>query len=396
MRKDEDLISPWRPSPGELTFNIPITFGYKGGRGQSKQSKIIVSIIATVITLFVIYLKGNSTDSWINFLVWAFVLLFLYQLFIRFIILEEHKYQRAYKAMLEDDLRVDETDFWGINEIEPDPPYFVTFSNGKRGLFVKMERDVIIGRSVQDEFDHYEAIGNALNQLYNSGISVIMLDTMESIGADTVLNENIAKAGNCTNPAVRDALLDIFINLQETYMDRYTSEDTFIFASRSKDRFFQEAVESFCDTIMDGNYKSYEFLDIDGIRSEVRNIYNLEDFSVNKAIENLYGLGRSETSSIKLLRTVDDDGKEVVVNKSKEELAEERKIQGERERVRAKIQTERKKAKEAAKLRAKKEKERLKLVKAGKLGENAPMTTGSLDEDIFDEGVNLEEEVDLF
>ena len=41
------------PQPGDYSINIPITFDYKGGRGQGKKGRIILSLLTVAITILV-------------------------------------------------------------------------------------------------------------------------------------------------------------------------------------------------------------------------------------------------------------------------------------------------------------------------------------------------------
>lgn len=39
------------PQPGDTSINLPITFDYKGGRGENKKGKIILSIADVLLTI---------------------------------------------------------------------------------------------------------------------------------------------------------------------------------------------------------------------------------------------------------------------------------------------------------------------------------------------------------
>lgn len=385
--------STQKPQVGETTINIPLTFGYKGGRGQNKKGKIIAGIALVAVVVLILYIRISGDYEWWNKLLWVFGVLFIAQLIARFPILEEHKFQRTYSDLLRDDLVVGEKDFWGIYEIEDTAPYFVSFTNGKRGLFVKLERDVIMGMEEQDEFNHYEAIGDALQQLHRSGISIAMLDTMESIGADDALEENIQRAGNCSNEYIKDALLDIFYNLRDFAQEKYTSVDTFVFAYRGKDTIFLKLVEAFCKSIMEANYKSYRFMSKEEIRDEVVNLYNLTDFSVNEAIENLYGINNTNISAVRILEKEFYGGNIEKKAKSRAEIRAEEERNKKLSSARSQIALEAKESKERKKRVAKEQKRRKKAQKKGKT-QQAPVGTP---EHLFTSSLDdFGEELDIF
>ena len=54
------------PKSGDYSINLPITFDYKGGRGENKTSKILLAIIITVLTIILVvaFALNENIETW--------------------------------------------------------------------------------------------------------------------------------------------------------------------------------------------------------------------------------------------------------------------------------------------------------------------------------------------
>ena len=78
--------------------------------------------------------------------------------------------------------------FWNIYEINDAFPYFVQFVNGLKGVFVIFDKDIVVGKEDDADFNHYEALAEAYNQLAKRDIEFMHIDYMDTVGQDSRLD----------------------------------------------------------------------------------------------------------------------------------------------------------------------------------------------------------------
>ena len=320
---------PMRPMEGDSHVEIPMTFDYRGGRSQQFRGRLLAAGGTLVITLFITFLILRSGNGFFFGLIWSAVVMSAGILATRFLILQERSYRKTYDANQATNYELDPAAFWGIFEVEDAYPHLVSFKNNKRGIFIQLDRDAIVGKEAFDEHKHFEAIGDALRSLLNTDVRVGIIDVMESIGNDPRLAQSMAEVARCENPDVKQALTDIFLNLGEEMQYEYSTQEVYVLAYRGKDETFMDIVMSFLATIMEGNYKDFQFLDRDGIRQLVSSVYNLHDFSVNEATSRVFSSATSETQGVIPLSITHADSSVTVLSKSSAENAEDAKRRAE-------------------------------------------------------------------
>lgn len=310
-----------RPQPNESSIKLPVTFDYRGGRGDNRKSNIITSLvllaIAIVLTIFIS--RGEaSLIAKIGIIGGAWLVV---TLFVRFKILHEQVYSDAYETLKEVDNIPGTDSFWNIYEIDSEYPYICHFKNGISGIFIRLEKDVVVGKEDNILFKHYEAISEAYNLAGNSNINMCHIDYMDNVGNDSRLGLLYEGLNYCDNPDMKEAMLSMYSNLQEEMSLNYASFDVYLFTCRNKVDQLWYNVKMIVDRLLEGNYLSYRALDIDGVRTTCMAVFNLNEFSAIEACENIFNTSRYR--GIVPISVEHADGSVDVLGKTQSQLREE-------------------------------------------------------------------------
>ena len=313
-----------RPSMGDAYITLPITFDYHGGRKDSQRSKRmwagIVSVIGIIVVIGILFSKEES--FFINLLLAAGIALVLF-FGVRYLLLGEKKVRANYKSMMENDLQLDDSVIWGIYNVESSYPYICRFRNGKSGLFIGLNKDVILGKYDESEFEHYEAIGDAYNLAGASRVQIIHIDYMDNVGTDERLEESFISLGEVSNPDLKNLLTEVFSYQQEQMMQNVTTFDVYAFLWTGSDISAWNTIQRILACFLDANYRSYHVLNALDLRELTKVVMNLEEFSVVKASSGAFET--SVSSGITPILLVDADGNETKLGKTKEERQAEAK-----------------------------------------------------------------------
>lgn len=280
-----------QPSKDDSTILLPVTFDYNGGHKESNISKIIATfaVLFIDIILTIAFLRANA--SWIRRIIFAVLtnLGFLYLL--RFGVYKEAKYSEAYESLKETDFMPPVTTFWGIYDIDTMYPYIVRFRNQAKGIYVLFEKSVIVGKTSDIMFQHYEAISDAYNVAAISDVNIAHLDYMDNVGNDSRMDGLYGSLTNCQNEDLKNLMWQIYGNLQFEMSQDYASYDVYRFTSFSNDQRFWYNVREILSKFDKGNYLSYKVLDMEGIRKVCMSTFNLKEFSAIDACNKTFASG---------------------------------------------------------------------------------------------------------
>ena len=312
-----------RPQFGSEYITLPVTFDYSGGRRDKDKSVRIWAIVLVVGgILFSIVALFNSEQSLILRLLITIIVILVLSIIIRFVLLKENKI-REQKILLKDcDGVLDSQSFWGIYEIGEFYPYVCRFRNGKSGVFVLLNKDVILGKFSESEFSHYEAIGDAYNISGSSNIQMCHIDYMDIIGADERIDESFLSLERVSNPDLKDLLTDIYTYQKEQMSKQITAFDTYLFLWSGNDDLSWGTVQRILSCFMEANYRSYHVLNKTEIREMAKSLPLLNDFSAETAMSRAFFSGYS--NGVVPISIEHLDGSREVLNKtSKEKRIEE-------------------------------------------------------------------------
>lgn len=306
------------PQLGDTSINIPVTFDYRGGRGGNKKNKIIATIaIIVVVGIVCTGLLMNSEMFIYKRLLLAFLVFYVGLVLLRFVIFRELYFSDIYEELLESDLVMDITQIWQIFEVGNEYPYICYYKNGYKGIFVKMEKGTVTGKTIENEFIHYDAIGEAYNLAHALNMNIIHIDYMDNVGKDLRLQhlyENLSEVGN---PDMQTMLIDIYNNWQAEMCLNYASYDIYLFLTRDRLESFVYNMQNVVGAMLGGNYITYRVLNRNDLSSLCTALFNLHNFSVNDACEK--ALVNNTHNDIVPIKVIHTDGSVVILNKTKEE-----------------------------------------------------------------------------
>ena len=318
-----------RPKKGASKIYLPITFDYSVGRSETNKTKIVWSIILGILGLIlgVGTLFAKDGNLIVN-LVLGFGIMFGTSLIIRFPILGEHKIRNEMLEAKERDYKKTYESMWGIFSIDDVYPYYAHMRNGRTALFVRFDKDVILGKVKDSKHEHYEAISDAYNLAGSMGVGMCHIDYMDVIGNDERLDACFQSLPNIKNPDMRDLVTDIYTNLQEKMNEKVTTYDVYVFTFRSSESSFWYQIRKVFACMLDANYVSYKVLNSNDLRSLFISLSNLHDFSVIEAMSQAFN---TEKYNGVIPIKVATDGDEVIINKTIEEKKEEAELRAKEE-----------------------------------------------------------------
>ncbi len=311
-----------RPEMGDSSITLPVTFDYSGGRRDSNKSKILWSSILGVVGLIVgVGIITNKEGSIITNIVLGVLEIFAVAMIIRFPILKEGKIRRNNIELIDNDYKFPEKKFWGIYNIDSNYPNYCRFRNGQSGLFVRLNKDVILGKYSESEFEHYEAIGDALNLAGADQVRICHVDYMDNVGTDERLEDSFIKLSEVENPDIKELLTDMYGYLQQQMMLRVTTFDVYVFMWSGSDINAWNTIQRILSCFLEANYRSYHILNQNDLRELSKVLNNLTDFSVIDAMSNAFEV--SEYKGVVPIRKVNMFGDEIVYNKTQEQKRRE-------------------------------------------------------------------------
>lgn len=337
------------PQPGDTSINLPITFDYKGGRGENKKGKIILSIGDVLLTvIFTVGCASNDNlEIWMRFLL-PCVVLYIGLFILRFFVFRELWFSDVYETLKATDYDLKLDQIWQIFDIDFEYPYICYFKNGYKGIFVRMEKDAITGKVGDAQFDHYSAIGDAYNVAHSLNMNIVHIDYMDNVGNDTRMQKLYDDLVFVENPDMQEMLIDIYSNLQDEMSQNYASFDIYLFLTRDKLNNFVYNMQTVCNYMLGGNFITYKVLDRFEISRVCVALFNLHDFSIVEACENV--LSGVEHHGVIPIKVKHGDGTEEIFNKT---TAEKKVIAAENARKQKERLAEQERQKAEAKQRKK-------------------------------------------
>ena len=310
------------PQLGNDYINIPVTFDYHGGRGGNKKNKIIATIAIIIVVGIVMTGVILNEELFIyKKLLIAFLAFYIGLVLLRFLIFRELYFSDIYEELLESDLVMDITQIWQIFEVGNEYPYICYYKNGYKGIFVKMEKGTVTGKTIENEFAHYDAIGEAYNLAHSLNMNIVHVDYMDNVGKDTRLQHLYGNLSEVKNPDMQAMLIDIYDNWQLEMSLNYASYDIYLFLTRDRLELFIDNVQAVVNTMLGGNFITYRVMNRNDISNLCTALFNLHNFSVNDACEK--ALSYDVHNDIVPIKITHADGTVEVLNKTREEKREE-------------------------------------------------------------------------
>lgn len=314
-----------RPGLHDENIEIPLTFDVSNEVHVLPRRKIILGVFIfvgiVILSLVVFFLH----ISWLNAII-AVLVFIVGTTALRLVWFDERYYRKCYAKLLECGSRYEQDLVWDIYDIVDIPVGNDTiavcrFRNGVNGIFVSFDKDITIGKGLENEYSHYEAISDAYQFIAQKGFTFMHIDYMDVVGKDERFDPVINELLQTPNEDLRQLLAATF-EYQKFKMNRaYASYDVYCFYYSGDDILFLSELDSIISKFMEANYIRYKILDMDGIRELVKSIYNLPEFSIYKACDKV--LSKSTAKRFIKVRKVEKDGVVTVISKTSREAAEE-------------------------------------------------------------------------
>lgn len=337
-------VSNMQPKKGDTTINLPITFDFSGGRRDAMKSRKFwgfgLAVVGVIIGLGIMFSKRHFfLIDWVlglvfMFIVWKIITLFIFQ---------EKRVRKEQEWVDSRDMKLDWKPTWGIFDVEEQFPHICRFRNNLSGVFIMLNKDVIMGKIDDAEYEHYEAIADAYNIAGSSDLRLCHIDFMDVIGSDERLAESRKEASMIKNPDLQDLMADVLNFLEDQMQQSVTSFDCYLLQWSGSDAKAWYTVEKVLDCFMEANYCSYYMMDSKDLQEMQKALFNLHDFSVKEACLTSLGGETRETIVPISLRTA--DGEFVKINKTKAEKQEEARQRAIEEEAKKKVKKDRKKNK---------------------------------------------------
>lgn len=310
-----------RPTEDDTTIRLPVTFDYNGGRGDKRKGNILTAIIVAVITIIIMIgtLRNDNAETGAK-IAYAVIEFLIGSLIIRFRIMHESTYSDAYETLKEINNIPSTDSFWSIYEVDSTYPYVCHYKDGKHGIFIRMEKDVVVGKPDDIAYLHYDAISEAYQLAGSLNMNMCQIDYMDNVGNDPRLRKLYESLSDCDNPDMKEMMLSIYSNLQEEMSQDYASFDVYVFTTRGNPKQLEYNVKLCVDRLLAGNYLTYKALDIEGIRTTCMAVLNLNEFSALEACSNIFK--QTTFRGIVPIRVEHADSVEEL-NKTQEQLREE-------------------------------------------------------------------------
>lgn len=307
-----------QPQPGDTTVQLPMTFDYKGGRGGQTKGKLALVLIAVLLVVLgeMVVWKSGKFELWQE-CVFGVAVFYVGLFIIRFPVFREQYFSDVYEEMKESDNEFKLDYYWQIFDIATEYPYICYFKNGYKGVFVRMERDAITGKTDSNIFDHYEAIGDAYNLCHSLNMNMIHIDYMDNVGNDPRMEELYNELAFVENPDMQQMMIDIYSNLSEEMSRVYSCFDVYLFLSRDVASNLIYNIQSVANAMLSGNYITFKVLDRYEIAGVCTSLFNMHDFSILDACHDT--MTTDQSSGIVPIKVTHSDGTVDIINKTSEE-----------------------------------------------------------------------------
>ena len=313
-------MASMQPNDGEYAVKIPLTFDVKGNIKTISQKKITLSVLIVIGALLITVLLtvlGGLTFLWIGLAV-TLVL----QWVLRKVYLRENYFLGKYTEMQKNEGIFNYSKIWDIYEIEDFYPYICRFADGRKCVFIAFPKDVIVGKGEDSEFRHYDAVMQAYASLGETGLECMHIDYMDAVGKDSRLQSLYDMLDDTANSDLKKLLYRVFDNIKGRMNDEIASYDVYCFITRQSDDTFISNLNLVVSHLMRANYLGYYLLDRVSVGELVQSVFNIEDFQVRHACEEVYARKGTHTNFIKVIWSEKDGVRKTYSKRRAEIMAE--------------------------------------------------------------------------
>lgn len=278
----------------DLDDKIFIPRNVDGGIGEEHfltgPKLFLMGLTLVMMGYFIISLWG--LPAYIMFkIVCTLLILYVGTAIIRYGVLNERYYYAMYKKMKNYQIS-SPASFWSIASKQEYPEgCVVTYSDTKTGVFLRLNRDSIIGKADNFKEQHYDAVSEFYREILKSGLKFVKLDIMEPAGKDTRMAEldDLVVKSKCNTNLYNLVQLQVAYIKQRAKATAYESEYILIYHdSLDVATSLIETVSEITQVLFQSGYSNVSFLTGEEIDDLVKEMYGVRLFDSNDAIINIF------------------------------------------------------------------------------------------------------------
>lgn len=276
-----------QPQRGDTSVSIPVTFDNKTSYRSKQEGRLGWSMLLLGVWLLSSLFVFVLNEGFFQF-VYPFLSFFLLSYIFRFVIMRENYYKKKRRALIENDYVFSHDMFWNVYDISEKSPYIAYLGNGVKCITIAFDKDVIVGKGNHSNFDHQEAVKEALRQVAKRGVEIIHIDYMDKVGKDDRMQGLFSVADKAENPDVRKVLTKIYDHIDYKMNKAYASYDIYCFYSTKNDNLFWDDVLILTSYFLKANYLKPRVLSRNDLSDLVPTIFNLQEFSIGQANDAIF------------------------------------------------------------------------------------------------------------
>ncbi|MEM4385407.1 MAG: hypothetical protein QXD03_02530 [Candidatus Anstonellales archaeon] len=290
--------------------------------------KILILVGGLLGFIFMFLWLSSKQANLKGYIVTTLIYLFIYQFLLRYIVFEERYYHRMYKYLKENEITTMNI-FWDIVNIRNiDGCAILTYSDGKVGVIMKVERDTITGKPSDFKETHYDAISDFYKELIVRGYSFIQLNIMEQAGNDSRLAELDKLTIKDKNPNVIKLMEKQVGYIKNIAYKALYESDYFLIYTRDTFKvnvMIEDIVESVYK-LFEGAFIGYRLLNEQDIVELIKEQFGVKYFNCNEATIEMFNTnnntGKLFTIEEIILKNGEVIGKEYLQNLEVDKLDE--------------------------------------------------------------------------
>lgn len=314
------------PERGSDILEIPVTFDVVGDRITISNAKLLLSALIFVASVVLSIVLVFTLSGGNRFLIPLIILCGSY-LFLKYGLIKEQVFRKQREKLIANDYKFTPSLYWGIYSINDYFPYICKMSNGCYAIFVAMDKDVIVGKDADYDYDHHEAISNAYQKMSKfSKMYCMHIDYMDIIGKDSRMDSLFEGLLNTENSDLKHMVTRIYDHVQVYMNNAYANYDVYVFYYKGREESFWEDLSGVLEKFSEANYIRDRVLNREEIGALCKTLMNLNDFSVTRASEQMFMQSSARTSQFFKIIWVEKNGEKKVVNRTKEERDAERRV----------------------------------------------------------------------
>lgn len=288
----------------------PETIDFPKKSETMEKNKILTIMLVALIWFGVLaVLLVNINQHWVILTVLGLAGTYGFVLLVRYVFYDETKVSESMEYLLANDFNIKSDAYWAIYEISDHKPHVVSYINGLRGVFLSLHKDVVVGKGSAARYNHYDGVEKMYRAALSRGMYLVSLDVMNEVQNDvdfTPMYEFIAESDM---PVLRDLMEEVMGYNQALMTEQYSKNDVLLLLTRGTIQELEDGYRAVIAAAKESNYHKVTFCDKSEIQGLAKNLFNLEQFSINDALADT--LTKVSTHLIQPIRVEDTEGNEL-------------------------------------------------------------------------------------